>query len=761
MKGAHFGRSRTDGSRVGDRPWRHWATWLGLTLTLLPATWYLWYPGLQTTHDGFYHKSRLFELDWMLKAGVLYPRWFPHLSFLYGSPVLHFYAPLIYYIAEGFHLLGLGFLASYEWMIGLGLVAAGWSMFAFARRWGKVAGWLAALVYVYWTYHMALAYVRGAQAELWGMVWYPLILARISDLMEGERRGRWGDPALALLYAALILTHHLSAFEFTPVIVAYVLWLAWRNARWRDLLPVGVSLGLGVALAAFYWIPVLADIHLVWAGRPSAVERAELLQSLVPWTDLLSPFWVHRYIPHQGVKAASPIPRVGALFWGLAVVVMIWQWRRRKRAERDTFLFFLGTALAAVFMLTIYSRPIWATVPLLHYLQFPWRLHTIIGLSVATTVAIGLGRALAPPRPTWAAMAVGSIMLITLAVAALGGIRYDIAKNPKDWKPLREQDVNLELLVQYDSLRGMFMRKWRSIWLFEYMPVWSAQSRYDFFAAPETPPPYQEPIAVRAVPQRQSPLDHAFQVQAEHPWTISLHQFYFPAWRVYVDGRPVRAYPRGHLGLLSADIPAGKHVVRIHYEHTTAQRWAEIITLLGGVIWLGWTLKRRSRLLWVPALVALYFAVASAPAWLHHQHAVRPQPQDVQLGKEIRLVGSFTPRTDVRPGDRVWFVLYWLAEAPPQERYKVIVHLTDEQGNTVANGDTEPGLYFTPTTRWEQGEIVEDWYYVDVPPDLPEGTYLLLTGMYHLKTVQNLPMHGGTQVGGRILVGKIHVGGGK
>jgi len=753
----HLWKMWTDGSHArGNRLWCQGLIWLGLTLTLLPATWYLWYHGLQTTHDGFYHKSRFFELDWLLRTGVIYPRWFPHLSFFYGSPVLHFYAPFIYYVAEGFHLLGIGYLASYEWMIGLGIVAAGWTMFTFARRWGTFAGWLAAVMYVYWPYHMVLAYVRGAQAELWGMVWYPLILARVTTLLESPALHRKGDLLLALSYAALILTHHLSAFEFTPVVLAYTLWWAWRTRAWRPLGYVALSLGLGLLLAAFYWLPVLADIHMVWAGRPSHVERAELLQSLVPWTDLLSPFWIHQYIPFQGVKAASPMPRVDSLIWVLAVMMFLGSIRYRTREERLAFSFFLGTALVAIFMFTISSRPIWATVPLLHYLQFPWRLHTVIGMSAAITVALGVRTAPWNVRP-WAVWGIGGIVLIAMAIAALGGIRYDIAKNPKNWQPLKEEDVNLELLIQYDLLRGMYMRTWKATWLFEYMPVWSAESRYDFFVPPDTPPLSRPSKVIHVTPLRQAPLDRTFRVQADEKWTFSLHQFYFPAWRAYVDGHPVPTYPRGHLGLLSFDVPPGEHTLRVRYEHTTAQRWAEVTSLIGALIWLIWAIKRRSRLLWVPVFVGIYFIVATMPAWRFHQDAIRPQPQSVQLGDEIRLVGSFVPRKQIRAGERVWFVLYWLAQAPPQDRYKVIVHLADEQGNTVANGDTEPGFYFTPTTRWEQGEIMEDWYYVDVPPDLPPGTYLILTGMYHMDTVQNLPMQGGTQIGGRILVGKVHI----
>ncbi|RME52969.1 MAG: hypothetical protein D6790_18180, partial [Caldilineae bacterium] len=95
--------------------------------------------------------------------------------------------------------------------------------------------------------------------------------------------------------------------------------------------------------------------------------------------------------------------------------------------------------------------------------------------------------------------------------------------------------------------------------------------------------------------------------------------------------------------------------------------------------------------------------------------------------------------------------------AAPQDRYKVILHLEDESGRKWAAGDAEPGLFFTPTTRWQAGEIMEDWIHLTVPEDAPPGRYKLLTGMYHAETVENLPISGGIQVGGRLLLAEVEV----
>ncbi|NPA91389.1 MAG: hypothetical protein GXO55_08080, partial [Chloroflexi bacterium] len=428
-------------------------SWIILTLALLPATYYLWLPGLQTTMDGLYHKSRFFELDWLLRMGTLYPRWLPHQGFLYGFPTLHFYAPLIYYIAEGFHLLGWGFLASYEWMIGLGMVAAGWTMFYFARRWGPTVGWLAAIAYTYWVYHFSLAYVRGAQAELWAMVWYPLILAFVHHVVRrpspfpGNRH-----LALALSYALLMLTHNLSVLLFTPVAIAYALWLLlWdartpnRRERLTPLAHTVMSLAWGAGLAAFYWIPVLADIKYVRAGHTHQEGLTGLLQSLVPLQNLLLPYWFHPRQPLQGVQGIEPRGQVALCVWMGGALLMPFLWKRWTRERRSQVSFFLLLTVGAILGMSTWSRWFWKTLPFFYYVQFPWRLESLVGLGLALSVGLiwgdVVGRAPRIVRGRWGQYALLGGLTLALGVSGLGGIPYDIAKNPATWQPLREEDV--------------------------------------------------------------------------------------------------------------------------------------------------------------------------------------------------------------------------------------------------------------------------------------------------------------------------------
>ena len=83
--------------------------------------------------------------------------------------------------------------------------------------------------------------------------------------------------------------------------------------------------------------------------------------------------------------------------------------------------------------------------------------------------------------------------------------------------------------------------------------------------------------------------------------------------------------------------------------------------------------------------------------------------------------------------------LYWLALQKMDENYKVFVHLTDEgETRLISQSDRWPVYNFSPTTRWERGEMVWDRHEIQIPPDVVPGTYRLATGAYVLDTMQNL-----------------------
>jgi hypothetical protein len=229
-------------------------------------------------------------------------------------------------------------------------------------------------------------------------------------------------------------------------------------------------------------------------------------------------------------------------------------------------------------------------------------------------------------------------------------------------------------------------------------------------------------------------------VAVDGPMTLSLHSYYVPNWTVYADGQKQETYPLGKLGLLAFDVPGGEHQVSVHFQDTPVELGATLVSLacLAGVLAI-LVCDRRWKALF--PLLAICALLASATAWhVRSSPSIqRPAPVDANLANQVKLLGYHVDRSVYRPGETVQITLYWLALQEMSENYKVFVHLTDE-GVTqlIAQSDRWPVYNFSPTTRWQSGEIVWDRHEIKIPPDETPGAYRLTTGMYLLETMQNL-----------------------
>jgi len=107
--------------------------WLVLPLLAIPALWPFANLSLPVSADGTLHLLRLAALDHHVRQGMLYPRWLPELFAGLGYPVLNFYGPLTYYLAELLHLIGLDFVSALIAAFAVLVLAGGFGMYWLAR----------------------------------------------------------------------------------------------------------------------------------------------------------------------------------------------------------------------------------------------------------------------------------------------------------------------------------------------------------------------------------------------------------------------------------------------------------------------------------------------------------------------------------------------------------------------------------------------------------------------------------------------------
>lgn len=120
------------------------------------------------------------------------------------------------------------------------------------------------------------------------------------------------------------------------------------------------------------------------------------------------------------------------------------------------------------------------------------------------------------------------------------------------------------------------------------------------------------------------------------------------------------------------------------------------------------------------------YAVPSAPA------TEIKVPVALHFGDHIVLQGYTLANNELAPGDILQITLFWETVSKLDQRYKVFLHLLDENGQLVAQRDSEPGSTLKPTTIWEPGKPITDNHGLLIPADLAPGNYTLSLGLYDI-----------------------------
>lgn len=726
-----------------DLPWT-WTDLLALVLICLGvviAIYRFWQPGVSSEADMLIGVYRVFELDQAWRNWIFFPRLGPNLNFTYGAPLFQYYSPLASYVALILHWAGLGLIEAAKAVFTLNLALAGVGAYIYAR-WlfgSRQAALVSGLAYLLAPYLLTVIYERGAAAEGLALGLIPWVFWALHRLLNERSRG--SIAGAAVLVALLLLAHNITALFVLPVVTVYLLLLAWHEGRLKQLVGVLGAIMLGLGLSAFYWVPALGEVRFARV-EGMLVGRTNVLNNLVPWRELVQPAWVFDYWGAMRFHLSLWQAVLGVLS-ALAIAI-------QPPRLRFNLILFAGVALLALILQLTASRVFWETMPLVRFIQFPWRLLGLISFCIAMLLgSVFCGKPLKGTIGT--VLAVGLLALIII----LGTQKLD-PRLSSIWYPITNAEIGKADLFE----RGRFNYP-----LFnDYAPA-AMQVDTAALARPRAAKaPVTEPLSV--VPQIQvlseKPDQLDLKIETASPFALRLHRTFFPGWQVYVDGRKVPTGPSGQIGLVTAEIPAGSHRVLVRFEDTPLRRVAVAISLVSVLILI--FLVVRSPVgkagmfvvgIGVLVLVILFVRHQGMQSPAHH-----PIPAVANFQDEIRLLGYDLPQTTWKPGSVIPLRLYWLAQHTPAQDYKVFIHLAplDDSGQ-VAQSDRWPILDMNPPTLWEPGELVVDEQLLELPETTPSGTYRLLVGLYRPSDIQNLTVSQAANVlpGDRLVLTEIEV----
>lgn len=284
--------------------------------------------------------------------------------------------PLPHYLALALRFLGLRPVEAVKGVLALAFVAGALGMYGWARRWaGEEGALLAATIYTYLPYRLALAFVRGAWGEALATGLAPAALWSLEGLAFSGRKPRPLYLAGVLLtWGGLVLSQAGMALWLLLLAMAYLL-IVGRRLRW---LPVGLAAWGGLtALALRLWY------------APTGVSFSE--HFLYPF-QLTSAYWGHGASLPGWADGMSFQVGLAALGLALMALFLLPGESDRPAWLRGRLFVFCGGALATVALLSPVSAPLWQLSGLEGLLSYPWQLLAWVGLCL--TAAAGIAPAL-------------------------------------------------------------------------------------------------------------------------------------------------------------------------------------------------------------------------------------------------------------------------------------------------------------------------------------------------------------------------------
>lgn len=535
-----------------------------IALSVLPL-YALLTPGLPVTHDGVDHVARIANFYQSLAEGNLIPRWAGNLNWGYGHPILMFLYPFPSYLASLFHFIGMSLVDSTKMVFAASWVLSALAMYVWLRSaFGKTAGVIGALLYVFAPYRFVDLYVRGAIGEHTAFVFPPLILyflLRLARSSYGRERIK-SSIGVAVSSALLILAHNAIALMFFPVIGLYMAYLFFFEAKrkWLYILSGVVALGGGLALSAFFWIPAFFEGKYTLRD---IVTSGEAVTRFVPWT------WFF-YSPWNYGGGDMLTKSLGIVQWAGVIAAIAALWKTKSANERILLIGALGILLCSFFLMTPGSKPVWFAVTTLQKFQFPWRFLSVSVFAAAVIGGIAGGEVLRHMKKR-------AYVLVILCLLIVGA-------TVQMWRP--------KAYIAHDQsfYSGIYMSTTDTG---ESSPIWSVRFMEH---TPENPMSVVSGEANITVGKR-STTRRSYRISAASPSRIVENTLFFPQWRVYIDGVPtgIQFQDPDYRGLITFRITPGDHAVEVVFEDTKTRKLANGISLVslviigtvmvGGILW--------------------------------------------------------------------------------------------------------------------------------------------------------------------------------
>lgn len=543
-----------------------------LIIIFLASSWSLLQPGFFRAHD-FVHGARIAEMTRALQDGHFPVRWSENFGFGFGMPLFEFYAPFPFYIGALFYWLGLDLVLTIKLLFIISNIVSLIGAYKLGKTlFGNRGGILLSAAFTLAPYRAVNLFVRGAISEAWGIMALPWILYGIVKIIKKDSRS--GIITLIIGLTVLMLSHNLTTLMFVPFsfifAIGYLLSVEKnRKEIKKSLIKIIGSYLLAGGLSAFYMLPAFVEKKLT--------QIDTILGGYFHYSNHF--LYIRQFFyPNWGFNGSAWGPDDGISFflgYGqliaviISVLAFIYLVKEKKlltdKRYRD-YKFYLYPILIiltglSLFMTILKSKFLWDALPLLNFIQFPWRFLSVSIIFIAILTAINLKLISHIVMKLF-------YFLIIFWVIVLGNFYY--------FRPEEKMDDPTALYYADEEKIRIGM----SDVLKDYVPIQMSLNGQELKQLYKQ---YQLPTGTTV--QIDKTQEKLYSFDLNNKQIVEFPIANFPGWTVEIDGQKVDSLT-AESGLLSADIPQGQHQIGVYFGDSQIRLIADIISAISLIVFL-------------------------------------------------------------------------------------------------------------------------------------------------------------------------------
>lgn len=504
------------------------------------------------------------------------PKWALDANNGYGSANFLFYSPISYYVVSLFH----SFIPSLIFSI----IAAIWSSFFLSgismymmvkKKAGRSIGLLCAVFYQIFPCHIFDLHLRGTLGELFAFIWFPLIFTYLNEILISEKQHS-SFIGLSLSYAGLVLTHLVSAFLVSGIVISYIFIKIYHALSKKFIISQFSSIALGLGLTSYFIIPVFFEMSFVQIDYIHKYLIADyqsnfLLQVNTIYTELSNFHITNGFVVIFNIAL---VPEV-LLF----LIIVICQYKRNKIVITNNDLIFpVYMFLLAFFMSTPLSRWLWDLLPPLNTIQFPWRLMTFMEVALIFLIANFLNEV--KDNKHFHKDGIYRCSIYVLSALVLISV-FTIFVRYDEFSKQKIESILYPEKFGYDTEMPR-----------EYTPVWAT----DLEKLLTLPVPNRVTVlsgTAIAQPVSWQPEKRIIKIEAKSPAVLRIATFYYPGWIAESEGKRKQVFIEKKSGTILINVQPGSHVLTLNFVDTPLRKTAKYLSLFFClVLFLYWAKNR-------------------------------------------------------------------------------------------------------------------------------------------------------------------------